>query len=101
MTEPGYSVERSALDRRAVIAGEQRDNVLQARKVLRAAFDRDRRTLGNDQYGAELEKQLPEIEAGIFDAFDVCIYGQDERAAGLRASAGGYGEADDPGGSGG
>lgn len=66
-------VERSALTRQAVVLREARRDVAELRDRLREAFDRDRRTLGDDDYGAELAKQLPEIEKGIFDAFQAYI----------------------------
>ncbi|WP_406317266.1 hypothetical protein OHA77_08520 [Streptosporangium sp. NBC_01639] len=100
VTEPGYSVERSAPNRQAPVSGERRDDVLRAREVLRAAFDRSRRALGDDRYVAELENQPPGVEAGIFGAFDACVEERDGIAGGLRAGAGRYHHIEQPGGSG-
>ncbi|WP_406318157.1 hypothetical protein OHA77_12320 [Streptosporangium sp. NBC_01639] len=47
--------------------------------------------LGDDRYGAELEKVVPGLEAGIFG---VCIEELDGIAAGFRADAGRYQRAD-------
>ncbi|MFI7424108.1 hypothetical protein [Nonomuraea sp. NPDC049684] len=86
----GYYVQREALYREArtyeLIAG----NVEQVRADLRAAFNRDRNTLGDDEYGAELAKKLPEMERGIFDALTAFIDELENVASGLNASARNY-----------
>jgi hypothetical protein len=97
MTFDGMYVERTALEGGARSAEDQQSRIARARDTLRAAFDRDRRTLGDDQYGAELEKQLPEIENGIFDAFHACLDGLGAGAGGLRVSARNYKQADSDG----
>lgn len=87
-------VERAALEGGARFVEDEQTRIARARDTLRAAFDRDRRTLGDDQYGAELEKQLPEIENGIFDAFHAYLDALGDSADGLRVSARNYKQAD-------
>ncbi|TDD06979.1 hypothetical protein E1292_14315 [Nonomuraea deserti] len=87
-------VEYSALEASASSAEDQQTRIARARDILRAAFDRDRRTLGDDQYGAELENQLPEIENEIFDAFHAYIHALGEGADRLRVSVRNYKLAD-------
>ncbi|MCG5220955.1 hypothetical protein [Streptosporangium sp. KLBMP 9127] len=90
------NVFRTALVRESKVVGGRRDNVTSARDTLRAAFDRDRRALGDDEYGAELEKKMPGIEAGIFNALQAYIDDLDGLATGLRVSAARYEQAEHP-----
>lgn len=86
----GYSVWWAALHRQAKVYDEVAHNAEEVRAELRAAFDRDRNTLGDDVYGAELAKKLPEIERGIFDALKTHIDEIESVASGLIVSARNY-----------
>ncbi|GAA4233986.1 hypothetical protein FHR32_001453 [Streptosporangium album] len=69
----GYYAEWAGLRRRAQDYGDERDFLREAYTSLGEAFLREGRPLGDDQYGAELEKNLPRIRERIFDAFDAYI----------------------------
>ncbi|MGW2157952.1 hypothetical protein [Nonomuraea sp. NPDC001699] len=92
----GFNVRREALHREARTYELFAGNVEQVRADLRAAFNRDRNTLGDDEYGAELAKKLPEMERGIFDALTTFIDELEDVALGLNASARNYKAAEHP-----
>ncbi|WP_326824630.1 hypothetical protein [Streptosporangium sp. NBC_01756] len=92
----GYHVEREALRRQARVYDELERNARTAYDELRAAFDQDRNTLGNDVYGAELAKDMPGIERGIFDDLKKHIDQLEYVAAGLNVSAHNSEQADQP-----
>ncbi|MEO3891662.1 hypothetical protein [Nonomuraea sp. B5E05] len=94
--ETGYSVRSESLRLQSQVFTAQRESLAKARDDLRAAFDRDRNTLGNDEYGAELAKKLPEMERNIFTALKGCIDEFDGLAGGLHTNAGNYEAADRP-----
>ncbi|WP_157250339.1 hypothetical protein [Nonomuraea typhae] len=96
MTSRGYTVQSGALRAEAFIVERAIDHVTEVRDTLRAAFERDRRTLGSDQYGAELEKQLPAIEDKIFELFKGYLDELDTTAGNLRANAANYERAEGP-----
>ncbi|GAA3544908.1 hypothetical protein GCM10022419_026420 [Nonomuraea rosea] len=89
----GYRVDPGALRRESAVYEERQRNAERARDDLRAAFDRDRNTLGNDEYGAELAKQLPQIEAGLLGGLQAYVDELAGIAGGLRADAGTYEQA--------
>ena len=93
--EGGFDV-RPAAQRRGPTRRRKRRNAVEARDLLQAAFDRDRGTLGDDEYGAELAKKLPEIESRIFTALRSHLDELDRIAAGLHVSAANYELADRP-----
>ncbi|GAA3308817.1 hypothetical protein [Nonomuraea dietziae] len=64
--------------------------------ALKAAFHRDRGTLGKDMYGAELAKKMPEIEERIFSALSDYIDQLEGVATNLHANAGTYELVDRP-----
>ncbi|MEU6718857.1 hypothetical protein ABZ897_45955 [Nonomuraea sp. NPDC046802] len=92
----GFYVERQPLHLQARVYDELERNAREAKADLRAAFDRDRNTLGNDEYGAELAKNMPDIERGIFDALKTHIEELERVASGLNVSARNYERADRP-----
>ncbi|TDC02469.1 hypothetical protein E1267_29315 [Nonomuraea longispora] len=92
----GYSVEWAALHREARVYDELERNAKEARDGLRAAFARDRNTLGHDMYGAELARSMPAIERGIFDAFKTYIDELERVASGLNVNARAYERAERP-----
>ncbi|NRQ40801.1 hypothetical protein HII36_54705 [Nonomuraea sp. NN258] len=94
MTQDGYYVEGWELRRHARVIGERQRDATDIRDELRAAFDRDRRTLGDDEYGAELAKKLPAIEAKIFDTFQSYLDELEGIMKGLHGNAGNYGQAE-------
>ncbi|MET7461151.1 hypothetical protein [Nonomuraea sp. NPDC005501] len=83
----GYFVRFEALRRRAKAYDQLAHDAEEVRADLRAAFDRDRNTLGHDMYGAELAKKLPAIESGIFDALKTHIDELQGVASGLNVNA--------------
>lgn len=92
----GYYMRWDALRREARVYDELGHNAQAARDDLRAAFDRDRSTLGNDMYGAELAKALPGIERDIFDALKRHIDELERVATGLNVNARNYERAEQP-----
>ncbi|MGI5489597.1 hypothetical protein [Microtetraspora malaysiensis] len=86
----GYFVQPGALHRQSKVYDELAHNAEEVRVELRAAFDRDRNTLGDDMYGAELAKQLPEMEGGIFAALGTHIDELERIASNLNVSARNY-----------
>ncbi|MFI6921252.1 hypothetical protein ACIBIZ_14955 [Nonomuraea spiralis] len=92
----GYYVRREALYREARTYELFAGNVEQVCADLRAAFNRDRNTLGDDEYGAELAKKLPEMERGIFDVLTKYIDELEDVATGLSTSARNYKAAEYP-----
>lgn len=91
----GYSVRRPDLRRQAGGYAGEIERVQEIRDDLRAAFARDRRALGSDAYGAELEKNLPAIEEGIFTAFKDYLDELDGLSTGLFTNARIYDAADE------
>ncbi|GAA0925136.1 hypothetical protein [Nonomuraea longicatena] len=90
----GYSVRRQALRGESAAYGEKSRDVAAIRDTLRAAFEQDRRALGGDQYGAELEKKLPAIEEAIFNALRNHIADLEGVSTGLRVNESNYRQVD-------
>ncbi|WP_433244254.1 hypothetical protein ACQPYK_41315 [Streptosporangium sp. CA-135522] len=65
----GYQSDPSGLRHRAWQVHLTEEFVRGLYIELGDVFREEGRPLGNDQYGAELEKNLPRIEYGIFGAF--------------------------------
>ncbi|WP_433216422.1 hypothetical protein [Microtetraspora malaysiensis] len=86
----GYSVQPGALHRQSKVYNELAHSSEEVRVELRAAFDRDRNTLGADMYGAELAKKLPEMEGGIFATLKAHIDALERVASNLNVSARNY-----------
>ncbi|GGO76966.1 hypothetical protein [Nonomuraea cavernae] len=88
MTTPhgGYHVSLEGLQRRTARARDQADVWVAEREALREVFMREGNPLGNDQYGAALEKRLPVINEGVFGAFDAVIGELESVAERLRLS---------------
>ncbi|MET9342336.1 hypothetical protein [Nonomuraea sp. NPDC003804] len=92
----GFSVWWESLHRQARVYDELAHNAEEVRAELRAAFDRDRNTLGDDMYGAELAKKMPEMEGGIFDALKAHIDELERVASRLNTTARNYEGAEHP-----
>lgn len=86
----GYSVRPDALRGKARVYEELERNAKDVRDELRAAFDQDRSTLGNDMYGAELAKEMPGIEQRVFGLLKEYLDELDLVASDLHLSAGNY-----------
>ncbi|MEV6860978.1 hypothetical protein AB0M44_08230 [Streptosporangium subroseum] len=96
MTLPeGYHAKWTGLRRRAQDVGEEGVFLREAHDALREAFLREGRPLGDDQYGAELEKNFPRIRDGIFDAFAAYIEEVDSVEKRLNINAAVYEAADE------
>ncbi|NUR92692.1 MAG: hypothetical protein HOY71_52205 [Nonomuraea sp.] len=92
----GYYAAWASLVRQASVLDDLAERATAAQAELRAAFDRDRHALGNDQYGAELAKKLPAMESDIFAAISAHIAELEHTAGGLRANARNYEAAEQP-----
>jgi hypothetical protein len=92
----GYTAVFGGLRSRAAKADSSTWELEEQRVWLRDMFSAEGNPLGKDQYGAQLEKNLPKITQAVFGAFDVYI---DEMAAirdGLRENGRNYENAEDP-----
>jgi hypothetical protein len=92
MTRPsgGYYAALTGIRRRAQDFAEQRDHIEGERAALEQVFLQEGRPLGDDQYGAELERNLPTIKESILDAFTAYVDELESVRGRLAASADGY-----------
>ncbi|MEU4698892.1 hypothetical protein [Nonomuraea dietziae] len=100
----GYQVAFSGLRRRSSQADYTIDFLWGLRDRLATTFYEEGNPLGNDQYGAELEKNRYKIDDAVFGAFENYIRELEDLRDGLRSSARNYQDAEgygDPGGYGG
>ncbi|WP_067172419.1 hypothetical protein [Microtetraspora niveoalba] len=96
MTTPGggYYARWTDLQRQAQVVGEERDFLREVCRALDAVFQREGNPLGDDQYGAELRKNLPQMKKGVFDAFEAYIAEVESVRERLKANAANYAEAE-------
>ncbi|GGO68679.1 hypothetical protein [Nonomuraea cavernae] len=87
MSGQGFSVDPYFLRRESAVMRERHTEIDDVSKRLRRAFDRDRATLGQDAYGAELSKHLPQMEETIFSAIASYLDGIKATGDGLAANA--------------
>lgn len=88
MRDEGYSTHWQSLRWANAVARDRHDQLAEAQKELRRAFEEDRAALGGDVYGAELAKKLPALEKGIFDTFGALLDELENEGDGLaRGSA--------------
>ncbi|MGV9772976.1 hypothetical protein [Streptosporangium sp. NPDC003464] len=92
-----YAAPEEIRLRRAGQFGDERDHVEEQRAALEQVFLREGMPLGDDQYGAELEKNLPKIKDSIFGAFKAYTDELESVRVRLITGAGGYRSADSPG----
>ncbi|MFI6920990.1 hypothetical protein ACIBIZ_13630 [Nonomuraea spiralis] len=96
----GYLAVFSGLRSRSAQLDDSVERAWELKDRLSAVFAREGNPLGDDQYGAELEKNQWIIENGILVAFDEYIAELEDLRDGLRASATNYQDAEgygDPG----
>ncbi|MCC5578079.1 hypothetical protein IMZ11_20845 [Microtetraspora sp. AC03309] len=86
----GYYVRWVELQRQAQVVDEERDFLGEVRAALNEAFQREGNPLGDDQYGAQFQKNLTEMKTGIFDAFDAYIGEVGSVSERLRENAANY-----------
>ncbi|MEU1392251.1 MULTISPECIES: hypothetical protein [unclassified Nonomuraea] len=104
MSDPGgqgYKAVFSGLRQRSAQADSSLTALWSLRDVLQAAFYREGNPLGDDHYGAELEKNRYKIEDAVIGAFDRYYKALADIRDGLRDSARNYEDAEgygDPGG---
>ncbi|MEV0197611.1 hypothetical protein [Nonomuraea sp. NPDC050691] len=90
----GYRASGSGIRRRAEAAREEAEYARGLRDELRAAFEREGRPMGDDIYGAELNKTFPGLREAIYREFDGYIGELDGTHQDMRTSADHYGTAD-------
>lgn len=98
-----YLAVFAGLRRRSSQADQTVDDLWNLRRWLTHTFTQEGNPLGNDQYGAELEKNRYKIEHAVFRAFDNYIQEMEYLRDGLLENARNYQDAegygaDDPGG---
>ncbi|MFC4122897.1 hypothetical protein [Nonomuraea zeae] len=91
---PGFHARHSALRRSSGGYADDAEQVRDWRAELRAVFDDEGNPLGDDQYGAELAKRLPQLAGDVFGAFDAYIAELESAKTGLGGSATNYGAAE-------
>ncbi|MEV0148068.1 hypothetical protein AB0H64_24130 [Nonomuraea sp. NPDC050733] len=69
----GYDASASGIHRRAEEVREEAEYASALRDELFGAFAREGRPMGNDVYGAELDKSFPGLRDAIFNEFDAYI----------------------------
>ncbi|MFI7704583.1 hypothetical protein [Nonomuraea sp. NPDC049480] len=92
----GYQVAWQGLRKRSARAGDDVDFLVEQRDILMRTFEAEGNPLGKDQYGVELERNLPKVKQQVFDAFDVYIDEMEYLRDGLSGNARYYEEAEDP-----
>ncbi|MFE3453948.1 hypothetical protein ACFXJ8_33985 [Nonomuraea sp. NPDC059194] len=90
----GYSVRTSGLRTRASYAEGDADTLWWEKRLLLEVFMTEGNPLGDDQYGAELEKKLPKLQGEIMDAFTACINEAEGIRDGLHGNARTYDSAE-------
>jgi hypothetical protein len=93
----GYQAERAGLLRRARAFADERDRMAAECAALEEVFLREGRPLGDDQYGAELERNLPKLKESVFGGFRAYIDELEGVRKGLIANADGYRAAEQAG----
>ncbi|GAA3709327.1 hypothetical protein GCM10022224_088590 [Nonomuraea antimicrobica] len=95
--EEGYTAAWDRIrQQRGGQAADEAAFVEGVRDTVREAFAVAGRPMGDDQYGAELEKRFPQMKAQILAAFDAYVEELDGLHTGLRKAGAHYEAADDP-----
>ncbi|MEW9553848.1 hypothetical protein [Nonomuraea sp. NPDC050783] len=93
----GYQAVFSGLRTRSSQAASDVDFLYELRSSLRGTLLREGNPLGNDQYGAELQKNRDRIELAVMDAFSAYIHKVERLSGGLWDNARNYEDAEDYG----
>ncbi|MFB4271506.1 hypothetical protein [Nonomuraea sp. GTA35] len=94
--ENGYQVAWQSLRKGSARADDRLDLVEEQYSLVNVAFLTEGNPLGDDQYGAELERRLPKLEDDIYRAFDDYLYELRYMRDGLQDNARTYEDAEDP-----
>ncbi|MFC5813893.1 hypothetical protein [Nonomuraea harbinensis] len=97
----GYQAVFEGLRTRSRQAGSSAQHLWELHDALSRTFYEEGNPLGDDQYGAELEKNRVKIETAVLGAFTDYIYEVEYLRDGLRDNSRVYEEAEDPWGPGG
>ncbi|MER7505120.1 hypothetical protein AB0L05_32345 [Nonomuraea pusilla] len=97
MTGGGYTARPSAIMGRGRDGAEEAERVRAVLRDVREAFAAAGRPMGDDQYGAEMEKRYPVMCEGVIGAFVAYIEELEGVGEGLRVTAATYRAAEDPG----
>ncbi|MCF6468989.1 hypothetical protein FAF44_11400 [Nonomuraea sp. MG754425] len=73
VSDGGYQVTWQDIRRRSARADADAGVLREQRENLRQGFDEVGNPLGDDQYGAELERNLPAVRESLFASFDAYI----------------------------
>ncbi|NUW40952.1 hypothetical protein [Nonomuraea rhodomycinica] len=86
----GYDASASGIRRRAEEAREEAAHVRALRDELLGVFAREGRPMGDDVYGAELDKSFPKRREAVIAAFDAYIDELDATHEDMRLTAKNY-----------
>ncbi|NUW30232.1 hypothetical protein HTZ77_02135 [Nonomuraea sp. SMC257] len=86
----GYDASASGIRRRAEEAREEADHARALRDELLGVFAREGRPMGDDMYGAELDKSFPKRRDAVIEEFHAYIAELEGTHEGMRTSAKNY-----------
>ncbi|MER6950681.1 hypothetical protein ABT294_42355 [Nonomuraea sp. NPDC000554] len=90
MTRSGYGAHPQRIRQHGRAAAEEAERVRDVLRDVREAFAAAGRPMGDDQYGAEMEKKYPAMRDGVINAFEDYIAELDRAGAGLHVTAATY-----------
>ncbi|GGO76566.1 hypothetical protein [Nonomuraea cavernae] len=93
----GYIAADREIRRSGLASAQEAERVRGVLRDVREAFVAAGRPMGDDQYGAEMEKRFPVMRDGVIDAFAAYIDELEGVGGGLRVTAANYRAAERPG----
>ena len=87
MTLPGYQAEFQGIRRHGQEATREAERIRGVLHNVREAFATAGRPMGDDQYGAEMEKKYPVMRDNVMKAFEAYIDELDGTGEGLQINA--------------
>lgn len=97
MTGSGYTARPERIRRHARVSAGEAEQVRAVLRDVQEAFARAGRPMGDDQYGAEMEKKYPVMRDGVIAAFQSYVDELEGVGGGLRVTAAAYEAVEDPG----
>ncbi|MEU8105777.1 hypothetical protein AB0C18_18855 [Nonomuraea muscovyensis] len=90
MTEPGYSARTQGIRQHGRASAGEAEHVRAVLRDVQEAFARAGRPMGDDQYGAEMEKRYPVMLDGVIAALHAYIDELEGVGGGLHVTAATY-----------
>jgi hypothetical protein len=97
VTGSGYTARPEGIRRHARVSAGEAEQVRAVLRDVREAFARAGRPMGDDQYGAEMEKKYPVMRDGVIAAILAYADELEGVGGGLRVTAATYEAVEDPG----